>query len=118
VGRAWIAWLEPKPWALSMGPEARIEFVRDHGRARVTVDAPASTEVIMRETWDPGWRAREGQKLLKLQAKWGIFLSLKVEPGHHTIILEYDPLEVRAGLAISSASALLLILVLTGRWFL
>jgi hypothetical protein len=114
VGRAWIAWLEAKSWADSAAPEARIEFVRDHGKAQIAIDSPTGGEVVVRETWDPGWQARLDGKPVILQRKWAVFLSIDVGIGYHNILLEYDPQEVRASLAVSIGSAVLLILVLTG----
>jgi hypothetical protein len=114
VGRAWIAWLEAKRYASSTAPHARVNYVRDHGKAEIAVDSPTRTEVIVRETWDPGWQARVDGKRAILRPKWGVFLSLDISEGHHKIALEYDPAEVRTALAISSGSAVLLILVLTG----
>jgi hypothetical protein len=122
VDRAWIAWLDAERWAdfASLraqdfaSPEARIEFANNHGKAEIAIDAPTPGEVVVRETWDPGWRARIDGKPAILRRKWGVFLALDVEEGVHKITLEYDPVEVRAGLAISIGSAVLLILVLTG----
>jgi len=114
VGAVWIAWLEAKPWADSEPSDARIDFVKGDGKAQITIDSPVRCEVIVRETWDPGWQARLDGKPVIPGQKWGVFLSLDVEDGHHNISLEYNPLEVRMGLAVSIGSAVLLILVLTG----
>jgi hypothetical protein len=114
VGRVWIAWLEAKPWADSTVPEARIAYTKNDGKAEVAIDSPARAEVVVRETWDPGWRARIDGKPAILRPKWGVFLSIDVEKGCHIILLEYDPIEIRFGLAVSIGSAVLLILVLTG----
>jgi hypothetical protein len=114
VGRAWIVWLEAKPWVDSASPEARIEYAKDHGKARIEIDSPMGGEVVVRETWDPGWQARLDGKPVILGRKWGIFLSLYVHKGLHILLLEYDPIEVRVGLAVSIGSVVLLILVLTG----
>ncbi len=68
----------------------------------------------MRETWDPGWHARIDGKPVIPGRKWGVFLSLDVDKGLHRVILEYNPLEFRAGLMVTIGSAVLMILVLTG----
>ncbi len=114
VGRAWIAWLDAKPWADSAAPEARVEFVKDDGAAVITIDSPMRGEVVVRETWDPGWHASLDGKPAILRRKWAVFFSLDVGKGFHTVTLTYNPKEVRAGLAVSIGSAVLLILVLTG----
>jgi hypothetical protein len=114
VGRAWITWLPANPWADSASKQARIEFAKDHGKAKIAIDSPELTEVVVRETWDPGWRALIDGKPAILRQKWGVFLGLDVDKGAHIIIIEYDPIELRVGLAVSIGSAVLLILVLTG----
>jgi hypothetical protein len=114
VGRAWIGWLEHASWADLSSAGARIECSRDHGRAEIVIDSPQGGELVVRETWDPGWRAILDGKSAILREKWGVFLGLNVGKGLHRIILEYDPFEVRAGLALTTVSAVLLILVLTG----
>jgi len=114
VGRVWIAWLEARPWADSATPKARIAFAKNHGKAEIVIDSPARAEVVVRETWDPGWQARVDGKPVILRQKWGVFLGLDVDKGYHNIVLEYNPIEVRSGLTVSICSAVLVILVLTG----
>jgi hypothetical protein len=114
IGCAWIAWLEARPWADSTSPLARIDFAKDHGEATITIDSPVPSAVVVRETWDPGWQARVDGKPVIPGRKWGVFLSLDVHKGYHNILLTYDPIEVRFGLAITIVSAVLVILVLTG----
>ena len=69
--------------------------------------------LVIRETWDPGWRAAIDGSPSEIQAKNGVFLSVVVPKGNHQLILSYDPAEVRLGLAISLVSLVLVILVLT-----
>ena len=114
AGNVWIAWLEGEPWADSEGGQAGVAFVRDHGRARILVDAIATDRLVVRESWDPGWRARLDGKPVEIQAKSGVFLSIQIPSGLHELVLEYDPGEVRAGLVVSTCALVLLILVLTG----
>jgi hypothetical protein len=114
VGDVWIAWLDAKPWVDSQSGRADIDFVQDHGRARIRVDAIAADRLVVRETWDPGWQAFLDGKSVEIRAESGVFLSIQIPSGQHELILEYDPSEVRLGLAISTCSLLFLILVLTG----
>jgi len=114
AGDVWIAWLDAKPWADSESGQADLAFVRDHGRARILVDAIAADRLVVRETWDPGWRALLDGKPVEIQAKSGVFLNIQVPSGQHELVLEYDPSEVRLGLGVSTCALVLLILVLTG----
>ncbi len=97
VGRAWIAWLDAKPWADFESPEARIEFAKDHGDAEIAIDARVRGEVVVREIWDPGWNALLDGKPAIVRQKWGVFLGLDIDKGFHKIKLAYDPPEVRPG---------------------
>jgi len=114
AGRVWIAWLAGEPWATVESPRTRLEAVRDHGWARLEVDAPAGDRVVLRETWDPGWTAMLDGERVAVQPKWGVFLSVELPAGRHELILKYDPSEVWLGLAVSAGSLVVLILVLTG----
>jgi uncharacterized membrane protein YfhO len=78
------------------------------------VDGIAAERLVVRETWDPGWRARLDGKPIEIQAKSGVFLNIQVPSGQHELVLEYDPIEVRLGLGVSTCALVLLILVLTG----
>src|SRR5262249_33215736 len=108
-------WLDAKPWADAGSPLTRLGFHRQPGRARIVVDAPVADRLTVRETWDPGWTARLDGLPIPLEAKWGVFLWIQIPSGHHEIILEYDPREVRLGLAVSACAMGLVILVLTGK---
>jgi hypothetical protein len=114
VGEVWIAWLDASSWADSGSGQVGLTFIRDHGRARILVDAKAADWLVVRETWDPGWRALLDGKPVEILPKSGIFLNIYVPSGQHELILEYDPSEVKLGLGVSTCALVLLILVLTG----
>ena len=114
VGRVWIGWLAGKPWADSDSARARLAAFRDHGLARILVDAPEALTLTVRETWVPGWKAFVDGQPARIQQKSTVFLNIDVPPGHHNILFIYDPLDVRIGFAVSFCSLVLVILVLTG----
>jgi hypothetical protein len=114
AGDVWIAWLDAKPWAGSESGRAHLAFVRDHGRVQILVKAIAADRLVVRETWDPGWRALLDGKPVEIQAKSGVFLDIQIPSGQHELVLEYDPSEVRLGLGVSTCALVLWILVLTG----
>jgi hypothetical protein len=114
AGDVWIAWLDAKPWADSESGRADLAFVRDHGRARILVNAIAADWLVVRETWDLGWRAWLDGKPVEIRSKCGVFLNIQVPSGQHELVLEYDPSEVRLGLGVSTCALVLWILVLTG----
>jgi hypothetical protein len=114
VDRVWIAWLEARPWVESGSSLTRINFFRDDGRARIVSDSATSDRLIVRETWDPGWKGILDGNPVRIEPKWGIFQGIRLPPGHHELILMYDPVEVKIGLWISLCALVLVILVLTG----
>jgi hypothetical protein len=114
AGDVWIAWLFAKPWADSESGRANVAFIWEHGRARIFIDAIAADRLVVRETWDPGWRASLDGKPVEIQAKSAVFLDIQIPSGQHELIIEYDPGEVRLGLMVSTCALVLVILVLTG----
>jgi Bacterial membrane protein YfhO len=113
VDRVWISWLAGKPWADSNSARARLAAFRDHGQARILVNAPAAHTLAVRETWVPGWKALIDGQIAKIQRKSTGFMNIEIPAGEHELILKYDPLEVRLGIALSFCSLVLVILVLT-----
>ena len=114
LGRVWIAWQRAKPWVDSDASETRLDVIRDDGRACILIDARAADRLTVRETWDWGWKATLDGKPAKIQPNSAVFMSIDIPAGQHKLILNYDPGEVRLGLAVSACSLVLLILVLTG----
>jgi len=114
AGHVWIAWLGGEAWATALSPRTRLEVLEDDGWARLDIDAPADDRLLVRETWDPGWKALLDEKSIPIQPIWGVFMAVEVPAGRHELILKYDPSEVRLGLIVSAFSLVGVILVLTG----
>ena len=71
--------------------------------------------ILVQETWDPGWRASDGGKLLEIRKDALSFIRIQAPPGDHDIRLVYDwPLESRVGQVLTLLS--LLVTVGTGLW--
>jgi hypothetical protein len=114
VGGVWLAWLEARPWAEAGSTAAEVAWSREPGRAIIRLRSPAPERIVVRETWDPGWKARIDGRPADLERGPGPFLSVRSPEGDHRITLEYDPAEVRFGGWISVAALACAILVLTG----
>jgi hypothetical protein len=112
-GRVWIAWLDARPWAGTGSEADEVHWCRHHGRAVIRLGADAPRRVTVRETWDPGWRARLDGRPLDLAPGPGPFLSFQTPGGEHQITLNYDPAEVRIGAMISASALAVAILILT-----
>jgi hypothetical protein len=114
VGRVWIAWIEPRPWAECLSASSRVEWTRDPGAARFRVHTPRSDRLLVRETYAPGWTALVDGRPADIEPGPGPFFEIQVSPGDHEIMLYYDPPEVRLGMGISACSLVAWILALTG----
>ena len=105
VGRVWIGWLAGEPWVESDSAHARLSAAKDHGRARILIEADLPHALTVRETWDPGWTAFLDGKLTKIQVNSPVFMKIEIPSGKHELILRYDPAEVRLSLAVSICSS-------------
>lgn len=111
IGRAWIGWLEPAPWAEAAS--ATVTWTRGPGSARLLVRAPQSDGLIVRETYVPGWAASVDGRRVPVEPGPGPFFRVRLPSGVHEITLYYDPPEVRVGLAITACSLAACVLALT-----
>lgn len=114
VGATWIARLDARPVVSADDPDAALAVERDHGELRITAQTSAETQIQIRETFDPGWRAERDGTPIRVEPYRSTFLSLRVGPGSHRLTLRYDPPEVRGALALSVSAAVLAVFALTG----
>jgi hypothetical protein len=114
VGRVWIAWIEPRPWAECRAARSRVEWARSPGAARIRAHAPRPDRLLVRETYAPGWTALVDGRPAAIEPGSGPFFEIQVIPGDHEIVLDYDPPELRLGMGISACSLVAMILALTG----
>jgi hypothetical protein len=113
TGHVWIAYLDGKPWAECEPAGARLDIRHGDGWAEIVVDSTIPNRVVIRETWDSGWKALVDGKSITVLESDGAFLKVALPAGRHRLDLFYDPAEVKAGMAISLASLAVVILVLT-----
>ncbi len=86
------------------------------GGARVSVSAPEGGLLVVNDTLYPGWVATvDGAPAPILQTNH-LFMGVPVPPGNHTVLLEYRPVSVPLGGAVSLVATLFLVgLVTVGR---
>ncbi len=113
VGQVFIAWLTPRAWAESQEGGTLETVGREPGRIKLRSRAALADLVVIRETYDPGWRARIDGTPAPLFAAEETFLAISVPPGNHLIELEYEPPEMFYALVASSLGVLGTILALT-----
>ncbi len=107
---------EPPPGLASGSREAFCEaelVVRDPEHLEITADCGEPALLVLADTWYPRWRAEvDGEPARILRANhWQ--RAVVVPEGEHTVTMRFDSSDVGAGLAISLA-ALLAILLLAG----
>jgi hypothetical protein len=114
VGAVWLARLDTEP-IVSAGPGAEVTSADvDHGRVEVNISCSRVTTLVVRHTYDAGWRAWVDGRPAGVEPHRGTFLSVRVGPGAHRVALAYDPPEARAARAASLVAAAVTVFALTG----
>lgn len=104
---------EPGEWPQEPAPGQVTVLERRPARLRLEVAGagPGQSVLALNQTWDEFWEARVDGQAVAL-ARVDLSLSaLLVPPGLHRVDLEYRDPWMRAGLALSGASALALVLL-------
>jgi hypothetical protein len=114
AGDVWIAWLDPAPWISAEEGVVLGSVRRDAGRLEIHRAGLAAGKIVIRETWDPGWKAWIDGQRAPVGADRETFLSVEIQSGDHTVVLKYQPDDVIMGLAGSVLGLVLVILGLTG----
>jgi uncharacterized membrane protein YfhO len=83
----------------------------DHGRIEVEVAGGQAGDLVVRQTFDPGWRAEVDGEPVDVTPHLGAFLAVRLGAGPHRVRFLYDPVEVRVGCAASAASAAVALLL-------
>ena len=114
IGRVWAVWLDGLPWARARSPRSRLTVERADGWARIRSQSEEAEDLVIAESYDPGWTAQIDGKVAEIRQESGVFMEIDVPSGDHFVLLKYDPAELKIGLVLSLVSCIFLILVLTG----
>ncbi len=114
AGAVWVARLDSPPLVGLVGPGALISTTEADGRVDADVDARSAAALVVRQTFDPGWRAEVDGSEARVVPHVGTFLAVALPPGRHRVALRYDPAEVRGALAASAFAAIAAAFALTG----
>ena len=114
VGHVWVARLDSLPMVGLDGPGSLISSRTGDGRVEATVIAKEPTRLIVRETFDPGWRAEVDGIEIPIVPHLGAFLMVQLPAGARRVALYYDPVEVRVAIATSAIAAIAVAFALTG----
>jgi hypothetical protein len=113
VGGVWVARLGAAPWATLRSRGGRVAFVKKDAVFRITYDSRRPDVLIVRETYDPGWRAEVDGRPVALGQERATFLAVPVPAGRHTVVLRYAPREVQLAAAASALGLAALVFGLT-----
>jgi hypothetical protein len=114
VGDVWVARLDGLPLVTAGAGSTLYELAREPGRIEILARCACDERVVVRETFEPGWRAELDGRAVAIEAAGELFLSVRVPPGAHRLVLRYDPPQVRAALAVSAGAAIGVVFGLTG----
>jgi hypothetical protein len=93
------------------GPGRVLAVERGTGRVRVEAESIGPGLLVVQDAWWPGWRAAiDGQPAEILAADF-LVRAVRWPPGRHRLEMTYDPPELRVGLAVSAAGAVLVVLL-------
>jgi hypothetical protein len=121
VGAVWVARLDAAPRIEAEPPVPFGTCTLDHGEMQINFgleSAKLQSEImnrfIIRETFDPGWRAEVDGQAVPVEPRLGSFLEVSVAPGARRLVVRYDPGEVRLGRSVSLACLATAVFALTG----
>jgi hypothetical protein len=80
---------------------------------RMVTSANGASELRLRLTDTPGWHATVDGRPLALNRWAGIMLEARVPPGHHLVVLQYEPERFTQGLVIAGATLVVMSVALT-----
>jgi hypothetical protein len=114
VGEAWVAWLDGADPVAFEGPGRATASPRNRpGAIRVEVDAEGPGRVVVRATWDDGWRASVDGIPVKVGKHIDMFMSVTADSHSRIVELEYAPTPFRAAAFASAGATAAAVLALT-----
>jgi hypothetical protein len=81
-------------------------------QVKIHTDYPQETQLVLTDTFYPGWEARLDGIKIPIKLHQGVFRSLVIPAGTHDIEFRFKPKSVRVGAIISLTTILALILIL------
>jgi hypothetical protein len=113
VSRPGRAWLEPLAPPLD-APAQELEEPSIDGESKgglvVRTQSAVPASLVVAEAFFPGWKARAGEAPIAISTKDGLFRSVKLPAGAHTVEFYFEPMSLRTGMWISVASALVVLM--------
>lgn len=101
----------PRAW-LEGGTDGqdRVMF-KDYAWDRVEMEARGPGELVLADTFFPGWQAEVDGKATRIEAFRELFRSVRLGPGPHRVVMTYRPWSFRIGIWFSVFSLLGMIFI-------
>jgi len=113
VGAVWVALLPGAPWVGTDAGENLFKVRRDGNVVFLDTNSRDYQKIIVRETFDSSWRAKLDGQPLRVEPYRQAFLAMRVPPGTHRLVLQYEPVEVWCALIASIFGFSLVVFTLT-----
>lgn len=118
IGDAWVVALDAAPFASLEEARQVVGPTGSNGHFEINLNLNSEDTLIIRETFDPGWRAVVDGRPAPIECAPGGFLSVRLGAGAHRVSLTYDPPEVRiaVGASLAALSVVVLVFIGPGTW--
>ena len=104
-------------WAVRLDAATPNFSIPRPGEIRIDAISNSDDRVVVPVAYDPGWRVRHDQPTARIGSHHGAFLAVTGATPGKSLVLQYDPIEFRVGMAVSLVSAILMgLLSLQDAW--
>jgi hypothetical protein len=99
-------------------PSGATAKLASYGAQKVVIDATATKPslVVLTDSFYPGWKATVDGKTVPIERVDYVLRGVSVGPGHHTIVMRYQPSSWRIGWIVSLVALLGLLAALASVW--
>jgi hypothetical protein len=95
-----------------MGEPAGVRVQEERpGFVRLRVDRGTAGWLVALQSFYPGWNVTVNRRPATLARANVAFTAVRVGPGANEVVLQYDPLSIKIGLAVTTAAGLLVVLL-------
>lgn len=106
----WARFLAPVPAPLPrLAPGQSTVLIDDSNSIQVGVNARSASYLLLDDAYYPGWQVTVDGRPATIQKADYLLRAVRVSPGTHRLVFTYAPLSYLVGIAISGATALLVL---------
>jgi hypothetical protein len=104
--------------ATATAPLGATAKLASYGAEKVVIDATATNPslLVLTDSFYPGWKATVDGKPASIERVDYVLRGVKIGPGHHTIVMRYQPTSWRIGWIVSLLALLALLGALASAW--